>query len=598
MPLEWRANPVFRRDLEHFTPKRVKPGTDPLHDSSPYDGWAAVWDEVSEEWYYHREGTDEVKWWWELEDGEDQVCPQDLVAFEDGEEEEEEEQEEAAGTIFAREKAHTPVDVLMDSEHVAVSVEPVAVREDDTQNPIEEPTHSEGNVSGAILFAAARLRVLSARARSHVQFNQLNQALEESGFSMDSVSSHAERRLGRLPANSATPSVHHCPERRVAVSGGGYRTQSRRTARKSTCDDSQSRTRQNQLISEHTRVKALWWRAGLTRSELSFERRKHEASEREARAAYQFALFHAMDGIEQASVKQCMVSGKRFGLRRRRCICGRCGRVVSSEYSKTRMDKVDGGKRICDDCVISEYGYLLLPPGELKNSVRALRHPHSFQNNLNMAGKNIGAGGALHIAQALAHNEKVNWLSLEKSNIGSKGAQYIAEALFENKAVATLNLSGNHIGDEGAWFISQALRENTTVSWLKLDDNGITSEGAAFLADALAYNKSSLTHLSLGHNHIGTAGAVELATALETNKSVATLCLESNSIGQDGVRVMCEAILRKGRGFKFCASHNGLSVAQQEALSDIGFHEERRKIKICLSGPCSAAELHTRDTDY
>ncbi|KAF9945675.1 hypothetical protein BGZ72_001106, partial [Mortierella alpina] len=71
-----------------------------------------------------------------------------------------------------------------------------------------------------------------------------------------------------------------------------------------------------------------------------------------------------------------------------------------------------------------------------------------------------------------------------------------------------------------------------TLMTLELPDNSIGNEGVKALAEALKTN-STLTTLDLGHNSIGDDGVKTLAEALKTNKTLTNLDLGHNSIGDD-----------------------------------------------------------------
>merc|ERR1712232_1359440 len=79
---------------------------------------------------------------------------------------------------------------------------------------------------------------------------------------------------------------------------------------------------------------------------------------------------------------------------------------------------------------------------------------------------------------------------------------------------------------------------------LCLDSNYIGDEGVRALADTLEKN-STLTKLLLSWNYIGDEGASALARALEKNTTLRGLRLSTNRIGHEGARTLAHALENK-----------------------------------------------------
>ena len=81
-----------------------------------------------------------------------------------------------------------------------------------------------------------------------------------------------------------------------------------------------------------------------------------------------------------------------------------------------------------------------------------------FICNLNVSKMDIGAEGAITIAEALKTNSTLQDLDLMYNKIGDKGAIAIAKASKINSTLQDLDLMYNQIGDKGAIAIAKALK--------------------------------------------------------------------------------------------------------------------------------------------
>ncbi|CAO3568867.1 unnamed protein product [Mortierella alpina] len=102
-------------------------------------------------------------------------------------------------------------------------------------------------------------------------------------------------------------------------------------------------------------------------------------------------------------------------------------------------------------------------------------------------------------------------------------------------------LAPGRIGGKELGLLADMLKTNSTLATLNLDSNTVGDDGAKVLAEALKTN-STLTTLNLPYNSIGDDGAKALAEALETNKTLTILNLESNAIAYDGINALAEML--------------------------------------------------------
>ena len=145
---------------------------------------------------------------------------------------------------------------------------------------------------------------------------------------------------------------------------------------------------------------------------------------------------------------------------------------------------------------------------------------------LNLRGKNIGCCEAMKIARDLGDKTTVD---LRDNDIGAGGAIAIANALQTNSTITTVALSRNDIGPEGAEAILRSLEHNPTITGVYLDGNDLGLKGAEAAGHMLQYN-NTITTLSLENNDIGDEGAAAILRALEHNFSITALYLRGNGI--------------------------------------------------------------------
>jgi hypothetical protein len=96
-------------------------------------------------------------------------------------------------------------------------------------------------------------------------------------------------------------------------------------------------------------------------------------------------------------------------------------------------------------------------------------------------------------------------------------SQENVHAPMNHSAGLSLKLPESGIGDEEVHAIAALLRHNRSITELQLQSNTISSEGARAIAAILANATSGLKHIDLRKNRIGDDGVRVLAEALERN---------------------------------------------------------------------------------
>lgn len=152
-------------------------------------------------------------------------------------------------------------------------------------------------------------------------------------------------------------------------------------------------------------------------------------------------------------------------------------------------------------------------------------------------GNNSGGGGSTQIPLTSSNrippqiltviksnaDPKMREISMDRRRIGDREVTKLADALAHNTTVTYLSLVGCDVTDAALGRVARMLGRNGTLAELRLDQNRITGDGAGELADALRDN-TTLGVLTLSRNpDVGDDGAEQLASMLAVNGTVHTL---------------------------------------------------------------------------
>jgi len=145
-----------------------------------------------------------------------------------------------------------------------------------------------------------------------------------------------------------------------------------------------------------------------------------------------------------------------------------------------------------------------------------------------------------------------------------------AEALTKSAAdprVKTLYLEQNKLGDAEALLVAQALSGHRSLCFLGLGDNTIGDDGVRAIADAVSRTSAPLANLGLSNNAVGDAGACLLAGALEKSAALEVLDLRGNKIGPAGAARLSQAVQRAPRLRKLKLGENAVGDAGARDLA-------------------------------
>ena len=173
---------------------------------------------------------------------------------------------------------------------------------------------------------------------------------------------------------------------------------------------------------------------------------------------------------------------------------------------------------------------------------------------LNLQDTAIGVQGMVAIAGTIKHKTTLSKLTLDNVKISGNGINVLAEALKVNSSLRDLKLLDNDMTDDDVKVLTNALEVNTGLQIFHIyqskspwsnrilqHNSNIGSEGAAAaLAESLKVN-TCLQELDLICG-IGNEVAAFIANALKVNTGLQTLRVSSNHIGQEGARVLADAL--------------------------------------------------------
>ncbi|XP_067916273.1 NACHT, LRR and PYD domains-containing protein 3-like [Heterodontus francisci] len=191
---------------------------------------------------------------------------------------------------------------------------------------------------------------------------------------------------------------------------------------------------------------------------------------------------------------------------------------------------------------------------------------------LRLKGVILRDGGAKMLAKALKKPKcRLQTVVMVSSGLTEACVGDLSSALLVNESLRNLQLGDNGLGDTGLKRLCMALRDPVCkLQKLGVDRNGLTKACAEDLAFALG-GSCSLTELDLSENRLGDAGFIVLSTVLQSpgcglqalalasnklsdacawelsailsqSKSLLTINLNSNNLGDLGIKYLCTGL--------------------------------------------------------
>jgi len=187
------------------------------------------------------------------------------------------------------------------------------------------------------------------------------------------------------------------------------------------------------------------------------------------------------------------------------------------------------------------------------------------------------------------HNLPIKGLFLDGNNLGDSGLKELCSVLgtecFAKLEILTVGF--NLISCTGVKELAKVLPDSG-LKLLSLDCNSIADSGLKELARHLG---KKLQSLHLNFNQITADGVKELTPVLQHNSVISELCLSSNNLGNEGVKVLSQSLINGGisglRKIDLC----GAQISDEGLRSLIGAVKYSQLDKVDLSGNNCSVEL-------
>nr|XP_025704533.1 NACHT, LRR and PYD domains-containing protein 5-like [Callorhinus ursinus] len=197
-----------------------------------------------------------------------------------------------------------------------------------------------------------------------------------------------------------------------------------------------------------------------------------------------------------------------------------------------------------------------------------LRQPTCKIQNLIFKGVQVTLG-LRHLWLTLITNRNIKYLNLENTHLKDADLMMVCEALrHPNCLLESLRLDHCGLTPACCLVISQILVTSISLKSLSLVGNKVANQGIKPLCNALTASQCTLQKLILGNCGLTAADCQDLASALISNQSLTHLCLSSNSLGSEGVNMLCQAIKLPNCGLqRLILSECSLDVASSGFLA-------------------------------
>ena len=168
---------------------------------------------------------------------------------------------------------------------------------------------------------------------------------------------------------------------------------------------------------------------------------------------------------------------------------------------------------------------------------------------LNLAGNDLGDGGAIMLGSFLSANSSIEVLNLGWNAIHLRGIAAISKGLKANTVLQNLDISRNSISNEGATEISEVLAMNKSLRVLDVSNCGFNEIGVQAISEGLLTN-TTLHTLKIGRNRFHVYGVYKLLKEIrkQTSSALKTLDMDDTTLDQACLREL-EMLTKERPGF-------------------------------------------------
>uniref|UniRef100_A0A8C9CIR5 NLR family pyrin domain containing 5 n=1 Tax=Phocoena sinus TaxID=42100 RepID=A0A8C9CIR5_PHOSS len=140
-------------------------------------------------------------------------------------------------------------------------------------------------------------------------------------------------------------------------------------------------------------------------------------------------------------------------------------------------------------------------------------------------------------------NRNIKYLDLESTHLKDRDVMMACEAVkHPNCLLESLRLDRCELTHTCCQVIAQMLVTSISLKSLSLAGNKVTDQSIKSLCDALKVTQCTLQKLILGNCGLTATDCQDLASALTKNQSLTHLYLSGNSLGSEGMNLLCRAV--------------------------------------------------------
>ncbi|XP_008844854.2 NACHT, LRR and PYD domains-containing protein 4 [Nannospalax galili] len=184
----------------------------------------------------------------------------------------------------------------------------------------------------------------------------------------------------------------------------------------------------------------------------------------------------------------------------------------------------------------------VLSHSDVKLLCDVLNHPESNIEKLLLTDCNLSSSDFEIFAPVLISNKTLKHLNIGSNHL-DKGIQSLCQSLCsQNCILKFLVLANCHLSDNSWGYIREVLLTNKTLSHLDLSSNSLKDEGLKILCEALSLPESGLKSLCLRNCLITASGCQDLAAVLRSNGNLRSLQISENKVKDAGVKLLCDAV--------------------------------------------------------
>ncbi|KAM5207508.1 NACHT, LRR and PYD domains-containing protein 5 [Hipposideros larvatus] len=158
----------------------------------------------------------------------------------------------------------------------------------------------------------------------------------------------------------------------------------------------------------------------------------------------------------------------------------------------------------------------------------------------------LTAADCQDLASALISNQRLTHLYLSANNLGSEGMNLLCRALkLFSCALRRLILNECNLDVIGCGFLALAFMGNQHLTHLSLSMNPLGDDGMILLCEAMIEPSCHLRDLELVKCHLTAVSCKKLCYVITKSKHLRSLDLAANTLGDSGMAALCEGLKQR-----------------------------------------------------